>query len=46
MLEGVASMAGNRSICQLLSGLLQAFVTKARDLPGWLPVVSVDEALQ
>jgi nucleoside-diphosphate-sugar epimerase len=45
MLEGGAAMLGKRALSQRLCGSLQVDITKTRNLLGWRPPVSVDEAL-
>ena len=42
----VAAMLGKRDIADRLFGSLQVDSSKARDLLGWEPVVSMDEALK
>jgi UDP-glucose 4-epimerase len=37
---------GKRAIAQRLCGSLQVDISKTRDLLGWVPPLSVDEALQ
>jgi len=46
ILEWGASLVGKQSITQKLCGSLQVDISKARDLLGWKPPVSVDEALR
>ena len=41
-----ASLLGKQAIAQRLCGSLQVDISKARDLLGWTPPVSVDEALR
>ncbi|WP_454868832.1 UDP-glucose 4-epimerase family protein [Pseudomonas farris] len=41
-----ASLIGRRDLAQRLCGSLQVDINKARDILGWLPVISVDEALR
>jgi nucleoside-diphosphate-sugar epimerase len=41
-----ASLIGRRDLVQRLCGSLQVDINKARDILGWLPVISVDEALR
>ncbi len=45
LLKVAAAMVGRRGIAQRLCGSLQVDISKARDLLGWTPPVSVDEAL-
>ncbi|MDD5321296.1 MAG: SDR family oxidoreductase [Methylococcales bacterium] len=40
-----ASLLGKQAVAQRLCGSLQVDISKARDLLGWTPPVSVDEAL-
>jgi len=46
ILEWGASLVGKQAITQKLCGSLQVDISKARDLLGWKPPVSVDEALR
>jgi len=46
ILEWGASLVGKQSITQKLCGSLQVDISKARDLLGWKPPVSVDESLR
>jgi len=46
ILEFGASLVGKQAITQKLCGSLQVDISKARDLLGWKPPVSVDEALR
>lgn len=41
-----ASLIGRRDLVQRLCGSLQVDINKARDILGWRPVISVDEALR
>jgi nucleoside-diphosphate-sugar epimerase len=45
-LEMAARLAGKQAVAQRLCGSLRVDISKARDLLGWNPPVSVDEALQ
>lgn len=45
-LETGLTLLGKRAIAQRLCGNLQVDISKTRDLLGWAPPVSVDEALQ
>lgn len=45
MMESAASLLGKRAVAQRLFGSLQVDISKTRDLLGWRPPVSVDEAL-
>ena len=40
------TLLGKRAITQHLCGNLQVDISKTRDLLGWVPPVSVDEALR
>ena len=40
------TLLGKRAITQHLCGNLQVDISKTRDLLGWTPPVSVDEALR
>ncbi len=40
-----ASLLGKRAVAQRLCGSLQVDISKARDLLGWTPPVSIDDAL-
>jgi len=42
----VANMLGKRDVADRLFGSLQVDSSKARDLLGWKPVVSMDEGLR
>ncbi|SDK74405.1 Nucleoside-diphosphate-sugar epimerase [Franzmannia pantelleriensis] len=46
VLEGGAALLGKRAVAQRLCGNLQVDISKARELLGWNPPVSVDDALQ
>ncbi|MCE6975988.1 SDR family oxidoreductase [Pseudomonas frederiksbergensis] len=41
-----ASLIGRRDLVQRLCGSLQVDINKTRDILGWRPVISVDEALR
>ena len=41
-----ATLFGKRDVSQRLLGSLQVDISKTRDLLGWVPPVSVDEALK
>lgn len=41
-----ATLLGKRAVAQRLLGSLQVDISKARDLLGWVPPVSVDEGLK
>jgi len=45
-LETALTLVGKRAIAQRLCGNLQVDISKTRDLLGWIPPVSVDEALR
>lgn len=45
ILERSAQLLGKRALSQRLCGSLQVDITKTRELLGWTPPVSVDEAL-
>lgn len=45
-LETTLTLLGKRSITQRLYGNLQVDISKTRDLLGWIPPISVDEALR
>lgn len=45
LLEASAMLFGKRTIAQRLCGSLQVDISKTRELLGWAPPVSVDEAL-
>lgn len=45
LLEWGAQLLGKRALSQRLCGSLQVDITKTRELLGWTPPVSVDEAL-
>jgi len=46
LLQAGAAMLGRRAIAQRLCGSLQVDITKTRELLGWTPPVSVDNALR
>lgn len=46
LLESSAKMLGKQALAQRLCGSLQVDISKTRDLLGWTPPVSVDEALR
>lgn len=46
LLEFVATLLGRRDVTQRLCGSLQVDISKTRDLLGWKPVLTVDEALK
>lgn len=46
LLQMIAVMLGKRAFCQRLCGSLQVDIGKARKLLGWVPPMSVDEALR
>lgn len=46
ILNFAARLLGKREVAQRLFGSLQVDITKTRDLLGWTPPVSVDDALQ
>ena len=46
MLEAGAALLGKRDLSQRLCGNLQVNISKAKDLLGWSPPVSVDEGLR
>ncbi|MGH8436288.1 MAG: UDP-glucose 4-epimerase family protein [Pseudomonas sp.] len=46
MLESAAALLGKKAIAQRLCGSLQVDIGKTRELLGWSPPVSVDEALR
>lgn len=46
ILETSLTLLGKRAIAQRLCGSLQVDISKTRDLLGWTPPVSVDEALR
>ena len=46
LLQASAAMLGRRAIAQRLCGSLQVDITKTRELLGWTPPVSVDDALR
>lgn len=46
LLETSLNLIGKRAIAQRLCGNLQIDISKTRDLLGWTPPVSVDEALR
>lgn len=45
-LQGAARAFGRGAVAQRLCGSLQVDISKTRDLLGWTPPVTVDEALQ
>ncbi|PVZ60681.1 NAD-dependent dehydratase [Pseudomonas sp. B1(2018)] len=45
LLERGAQMLGKKALSQRLCGSLQVDISKTRELLGWIPPVSVDEAL-
>jgi len=45
MLYAAAAMLGRRAVAQRLCGSLQVDIAKTRELLGWTPPVSVDDAL-
>lgn len=46
LLEAGASLLGKRAVAQRLCGSLQVDISKTREVLGWQPAVSVDEALR
>nr|WP_321391905.1 hypothetical protein [uncultured Desulfuromusa sp.] len=46
LLEFAAALIGKKAIAQRLCGSLQVDISKARDLLGWEPPISVDEGLR
>ncbi|MCW2292130.1 nucleoside-diphosphate-sugar epimerase [Pseudomonas sp. BIGb0408] len=46
LLQAGAAMLGRRAIAQRLCGSLQVDIAKTRELLGWTPPVSVDDALR
>ncbi len=46
LIDFVATLIGKRDVSQRLLGSLQVDISKTQDLLGWVPPVSVDEALQ
>ncbi|MEO7361474.1 MAG: SDR family oxidoreductase, partial [Gemmatimonadaceae bacterium] len=46
ILEFCAALIGRQAVAQRLLGSLQLDITKARELLGWTPAMSVDEALR
>lgn len=46
LLEAGAAIFGKRALAQRLCGSLQVDISKTRELLGWTPPVSVDEALR
>ena len=45
LLMFVATLLGKRTVAQRLLGSLQVDISKARDLLGWEPPISVEEGL-
>jgi UDP-glucose 4-epimerase len=45
LLQSGAALLGRRALAQRLCGSLQVNIDKTRQLLGWVPPVSVDEAL-
>lgn len=45
MLMAGATLLGKREVARRLCGTLQVNITKAREVLGWIPPVSVDEEL-
>lgn len=45
VLQAIAAFMGKRDFAQRLLGSLQVDISKARDILGWAPPVSVDEGL-
>ncbi|MCY1185840.1 hypothetical protein D9M73_266560 [compost metagenome] len=45
LLERGAQLLGKQALSQRLCGSLQVDISKTRELLGWTPPVSVDEAL-
>ncbi len=46
MLESTATLLGKKAVAQRLCGSLQVDIGKTRELLGWTPPISVDEALR
>lgn len=46
IIQAGAALLGKRDVAQRLCGLLQVDISKTRELLGWTPPVSVDEALR
>jgi len=46
LLEAGATLLGRRAVAQRLCGSLQVDISKTRELLGWEPLVSVDEAMR
>lgn len=46
LLESAAAMLGKKNVAQRLCGSLQVDISKTRELLGWAPPVSVDQALR
>ncbi|MGH8435053.1 MAG: UDP-glucose 4-epimerase family protein [Pseudomonas sp.] len=46
MLESAATLLGKKAVAQRLCGSLQVDIGKTRELLGWTPPISVDEALR
>lgn len=46
LLESAAAMLGKKNVAQRLCGSLQVDISKTRELLGWVPPVSVDQALR
>jgi UDP-glucose 4-epimerase len=46
VIRATASLLGRRDIAQRLLGSLEVDISKARDVLGWVPPVSVDEAFR
>ena len=46
LISFIAKLMGKRDLSQRLLGSLQVDISKTRELLGWVPPVSVDEALQ
>jgi nucleoside-diphosphate-sugar epimerase len=46
LLEAAAVLVGRRALAQRLCGSLQVDISKVRDLLGWKPIVTIDEALE
>jgi UDP-4-keto-D-QuiNAc 4-reductase len=45
-LDVAAALLGKNAAAQRLCGSLQVDISKARDILGWVPPVSVDEGLR